>query len=48
MEVIKKKAKFVRETFDMNKSIVLFGEKEKQMRNRMTRDKEEMKKIYKK
>ena len=41
-EIIRRNPKLIRETVDMNKSIVIMGTKEKEMYNRITRDRIEL------
>lgn len=43
--VIRQNAKFVKDTVDMNKAIVIHGLEDKEIRDRITRDKEEIKNI---
>lgn len=44
-EVIRKNPKLIRETIDMNKSIIIIGTQEKEMNNRIIRDKAELSNI---
>ena len=41
-EIIRKNPKLIRETVDMNKSVVIMGKKENEIYNRITRDKNEL------
>ena len=46
-DIIRSNPKLIRETADMNKSIVIIGKKEDEIQNRITRDKAELSKIMK-
>ena len=46
-EVIRKNPKLIRETIDMNKSVIIIGTKEKEINNRIIRDRDELSNIMK-